>query len=124
MLLDKSRNIFKPVNAIVFFAVLYYLASSIIVYLGDYPSHQFEFIWYLSNSILIAWWVVEDKKDYNFHAPFEFGAFVFFAWVVVVPYYLWKTRGRKSIGWSILVVGYFFIPSMYWFLVENYWWVD
>lgn len=122
MLLGKSQTIIKPINVIVFFAAIYYLLSSVAVYLGGYPSYEFQLLWYISNSLFIAWWVIEDKKKQNYHAPYEFGAFVFFAWLIVVPYYLWRTRGRKSFGWSILVILYFYLPNIYWCLVESYWW--
>jgi hypothetical protein len=42
-------------------------------------------------------WAAIDRRSRSFSVPFEFDAFVFFAWVVVVPYYLLKTRGTRGL---------------------------
>ena len=122
MLLNKTNSFFQPLNAIAFFTLFYYFSASYIVYMGAYTSIEYELLSFLVISVLIAWWVHEDKKKQKYHAPYEFAAFVFFAWVLVVPYYLWRTRGVEGIKWSILVVAYFFLPYIYWFLVERFWW--
>ena len=48
-------------------------------------------------SLVVVWWVVIDRKGRRLNLPYEFDAFVFFGWIAVVPYYLYKTRGRR--GW-------------------------
>ena len=42
-------------------------------------------------------WAALDRRSRSYSVPFEFDAFVFFAWVVVVPYYLLKTRGARGL---------------------------
>ncbi len=42
-------------------------------------------------------WVVLDRRSYSLTASFEFNAFIFFAWMVFVPYYLLKTRGPRGL---------------------------
>src|ERR1700759_2054665 len=47
--------------------------------------------------LLMAIWVAHDRKAHSFAAPYEFNAFVFFAWQLAVPYYLYKTRGPRGL---------------------------
>ena len=47
--------------------------------------------------LFVARWVAVDRRSHRFDAPFEFYAFVFFAWLVVIPYYLYKTRGPRGL---------------------------
>src|ERR1700735_480260 len=39
-------------------------------------------------ALFLVRWVAVDRRSHKFSAPFEFDAFVFFAWFLVVPYYL------------------------------------
>lgn len=48
-------------------------------------------------ALFIARWAAIDRRSRSFSVPFEFDAFVFFAWVLVVPYYLLKTRGPRGL---------------------------
>lgn len=36
-------------------------------------------------------------RKQKFYGPYEFPAFVYFGWLVVLPYYLIRTRGWKGI---------------------------
>lgn len=54
-------------------------------------------LWSLAFQLILACWVRVDRQVRGFRAPFEFDAFVFFAWPIVVPYYLYKTRGRRGL---------------------------
>ena len=54
----------------------------------------------------MAMWVFADARRRQHTLPFDFGAFVFFFWPVVVPAYLFKTRGLRAfatIGWFLLL---------------------
>lgn len=115
-------SLLRPLPAVLIFSILYFCYASIAVNLGDYTSYQAEILWYLIISLMMAWWVHEDKKHNDFHAPFEFCAFVFFAWVIVLPYYLISTRGMKGLPWALGVVVYFLLPTIFWYVVERYWW--
>jgi hypothetical protein len=48
-------------------------------------------------ALFLVRWVAVDRRSHNFSVPFEFDAFVFFAWCLVVPYYLFKTRGPRGL---------------------------
>ena len=49
-------------------------------------------------ALILALWVRADKQVRGYNAPFEFEAFVFFGWPVVVPYYLYRTRGWRGLA--------------------------
>jgi hypothetical protein len=51
-------------------------------------------------SLLLIVWVRADRRLHGLNVPFEFDVFVFFAWPIFVPYYLFRTR-----GWTGLIFG-------------------
>jgi hypothetical protein len=53
--------------------------------------------WNLLFRLALCWWVWADRRSLGVPLPFEFDAFVFFAWFFAAPYYFVKTRGPK--GW-------------------------
>lgn len=65
---------------------------------GEYPAPEINFLYHFSFTLLLMWWVYVDRRIRNRAAPFEFEAFVFFAWIVVVPYYLIQTRRWRGLA--------------------------
>ena len=59
-------------------------------------------LWRTEFDLVLVWWVYVDRRRRGFSVPFEFEAFVFFAWPIVVPYYLVRTRGLRGL---VLVAG-------------------
>ncbi|MVF14957.1 hypothetical protein FT643_22785 [Ketobacter sp. MCCC 1A13808] len=59
--------------------------------------------WAFIFAILIAVWSVKEPMQKKFSASFEFSAAVYFAWPLVLPYYLYKTRGYEGL---ILFLGF------------------
>jgi len=47
--------------------------------------------------LLVATWVYFDRQGRDLRLPFEFEAFVFFAWPIALPYYLVKYRGSRGL---------------------------
>ena len=45
----------------------------------------------------IALWLLADAQRRRRQLPYDFGSFVFFAWWVLVPLYLFYTRGWRGI---------------------------
>ncbi len=41
-------------------------------------------------------WVLADAARRQRTLPYDFGSFVFFAWLLVVPLYLWSTRRWRA----------------------------
>ena len=66
------------------------------------PSRATDLLWSFQFRLILTWWVFIDRRAREFSAPFEFDAFVFFAWPFVFPYYAYRTRGSRGL---ILVAG-------------------
>ena len=54
-------------------------------------------LWGFEFQTLLSIWVRLDRRHRDLGLPFEFDAFVFFGWPVVVPYYLYRTRGKRGL---------------------------
>ena len=46
--------------------------------------------------LIMASWVASDAQKRGRHLCYDYGSFVFFAWPVVVPVYLFQTRGARA----------------------------
>jgi hypothetical protein len=57
-------------------------------------------MWAFVFGVLVAWWVYSDRRARGIGMPYEFEAFVVFLWPIVLPYYLYRTR-----GWTGLLLG-------------------
>jgi len=70
----------------------------------------------MSHSLLVAMILFSvgapDRRARAFDVPFEFDAFVFWAWPVVVPYYLYRSRGGRGLLLALSICGLYRVP--YW----------
>lgn len=75
-------------------------------------------IWTILFAVLIALWSDKDRVGRDW--PFEYGFFVYLFWPVVLPYYLFKTRGVDGLvmffGFSTLYVA----PNVMWLIGYQY----
>jgi predicted enzyme related to lactoylglutathione lyase len=108
-----ERSILLPVAglcALAVFTSLYWLFAAL---RGVQASNQSGFIWLIGFSLLVTWVVEADRTRRGYGAPFEFSAFVFFAWPLLLPWYLFSTRGRRGLVWAaaafLLFLGPFLI---------------
>jgi hypothetical protein len=69
-------------------------------YAGEDIPRQTTGLWKFFFGLLLAWWVYSDRRARQVGMPFEFEAFVVFLWPIVLPYYLYRTR-----GWGGLMLG-------------------
>jgi hypothetical protein len=65
---------------------------------------------------LLAYWVVTDARRRNRTLCYDFDTFVFFAWPILIPIYLFQTRGIRalmtllyflilwSVTWAVTVI--------------------
>lgn len=66
-------------------------------------------LWTFEFSLMVALWVSADRRVRGFRVPYEFDAFVLVAWIFVLPYYLYRTRGRPGLVlyagfWGLLIL--------------------
>lgn len=54
-------------------------------------------IWNLLFQLILCWWIQLDRRSRKLAVPFEFDAFLFFCWPVLMPYYFLRTRGARGL---------------------------
>ena len=69
-------------------------------------------LWGFEFQALLAIWVRMDRRRRNLSLPFEFDAFVFFFWPLVVPYYLYRTRGKRGVLVTAAVYALYVTPAV------------
>lgn len=61
-------------------------------------------LWPFVFAVLVAMWLEADSRGRpEIDRPFEFSYLLFFIWLPYLPYYLWRTRGRRGL---MLLVGF------------------
>jgi len=76
------------------------------------PPKATELLWSFEFQVLLSIWVRIDRRSRNVSLPFEFDAFVFFGWPLVVPYYLYRTRGMRGLIITGAVYSLFIAPPV------------
>ena len=97
MTLSLKTMIWNPLLWLAAIAALFAVDAAVLQYSGEEISRSSQRVWGFAFGLLLAWWVIRDMRARSAPAPYEFGAFVLFAWPLVVPYYLYRTRGRKGL---------------------------
>jgi hypothetical protein len=64
---------------------------------------------------VVGLWLLADARQRHRSLPYDFGSFVFFAWMLVVPIYLFSTRGWRA----FVTLGYFALLYLAAALVGN-----
>ncbi len=89
-------RLINPPNSMALLTVIYTANGAIATYFGEYTPGASDLLWNFGLSFILACWVYCDRRQRGFPVPFEFEAFVFFAWPLVVPYYLFSTRDWRA----------------------------
>jgi hypothetical protein len=66
-------------------------------YYGIYYATRIDTVWIYGFPVCIAWWVHKDRFYIKKDAPYEYLAFMYFAWILLLPWYLIKSRGWKGV---------------------------
>lgn len=75
-------------------------------------SETLQVLWAFFFALLVAMWCTKDPRRHEFEPPFEFAAFVYFFWPLVLPYYLYTTRGIEGIVTFIGFIGIYSAPFL------------
>jgi hypothetical protein len=95
--------------------VLVVLASAISAFAvarGSEISRGAGYLWYVAFSYVVALAVEADRKSRHLSAPFEYAAFVLFAWPLIVPYYLYQIIGWRGILLGFGLVAFSAVPDL------------
>lgn len=69
-------------------------------------------LWHFTFSYAVALWVEFDRRSRNIFAPFEYSAFMFFAWPILAPCYLYQSRRWRGLALGIGLVLFSSIPDL------------
>jgi hypothetical protein len=86
--------------------------SILVVHGSSLRPQATEVLWTFEFRTLLAIWVRMDRNNRSLSLPFEFDAFVFFAWPVAVPYYLYRIRGWRGLFLSAAIYGLYVTPEV------------
>ena len=62
--------------------------------------------------LMVGYWVIVDARAQRYHPSFDFGAFLFFAWPLVLPYYLYRTRGARGLLFGAAILALAVVPEV------------
>lgn len=71
--------------------------------------------------IAVILWLQKDARRTGVGAVQDLGLFLWFAWPALIPWYVWRTRGRR--GWPLMVGLLTCVVSAYAVAVIVYWFV-
>jgi hypothetical protein len=64
---------------------------------GIEPSPAFDLLYWVACLWVVGWWMRQDSRRRGVGWVFDMGFYLFIAWPLVLPYYLFKTRGARAI---------------------------
>jgi hypothetical protein len=94
-----TRLLAKPLLPLLALTLIYSVGLITLALRGVAPSEGLGLLWRLSFSLFTVYWIRADRVTRGMREPFfEFDAFVFFGYPLVVPYYLFRTRGIAGLA--------------------------
>ena len=70
-------------------------------------SPAFRVLYYVGVAWALSWWVLLDSRAKKIPTSIDHGWFVFYAWPVIVPYHIIRTRGFRGCGLILALIGTF-----------------
>jgi hypothetical protein len=101
----------KPIVFLIALAAIYATGLSIVAAHAIIPkSEKTQTLWTIFFALILTWWLYADRHVRRFNVPYDFETFAFFAWPVVVPYYLYRTRGVRGLLLGLGIGGLYLVP--------------
>ena len=98
---------------LIILTAIYAIGLSVLAFHGySMRPESTSLLWGFEFQTLLSIWVRMDRRHRNLSLPFEFDAFVFFGWPVVVPYYLYRTRGKRGLAVTAAVYTLYVAPEV------------
>jgi hypothetical protein len=94
---DKKRLYYRCLPIIIIGFVIFFQSVQGVYAANDMtPPGAFEFLSYLGLFWLVGDWFSRDSKEYKVKWAYDMGFFLYVAWPILIPWYLFKTRGLSS----------------------------
>jgi hypothetical protein len=107
----RALSISKSLIPLVALTAIFALELSVLAAHRASVPQATELLWSFEFSLILTWWVQVDRRARGFSVPYEFEVFVFFGWPVVVPYYLYRSRGRRGLLLGAGICGLYVAPA-------------
>jgi hypothetical protein len=101
-----------PIAAMVLLVSVGAVGHAYAVFRGADISRGSGQLWYFCFSYCVAWWVDIDRRARGISTPFEYSAFMFFAWPLLVPYYLFKCSRWKGLALGLGLILLSYVPNV------------
>jgi hypothetical protein len=62
--------------------------------------------------LVVAWWVTADARKRGRRLCYDYDSFIYFAWPVVVPVYLFQTRGVRAFLTLLCFAGLWLVATL------------
>jgi hypothetical protein len=86
---------------------VYHLGMGVYYGVGLEPSPVFDFLYSSAFICGIVWWLRADGQKYQVRFVYCLGVLVGIAWPILIPYHLFKTRGRRGFIPLLIFIGIF-----------------
>lgn len=126
--MSKRTKRLAPTTKVLFLFVFLtqFLATMYAAWQLETPA-TFEILYAIAFLWLVWWWLVTDCKTTRVTWPIDLGMFLGIGWFLILPYYLFKTRGVKAmIGIAsfigILIAGWLsaaIIIVVFWYSISD-----
>jgi hypothetical protein len=93
----------SPKALLYIFVVLTQLATGSYLASGLEPPGFFTFAYGLAFLWIVGWWLRTDSRERGIGWVFDMGLFLYIAWPLVIPYYLFKSRGARGL---LVILGF------------------
>lgn len=100
------------ISAMIVLVLLAAVIGAFAIARGSEISRGAGYLWYATFSYVVTLAVEADRKSRHLSAPFEYAAFVFVAWPLVVPYYLYQIKGWGGIFLGLGLVVFSCVPDL------------
>jgi hypothetical protein len=86
---------------------VYHFGTGIYYGGGWEPSPVFDFLYSSAFICGVVWWLRADAREYQVSSVYCPGVLVGLGWPILIPYHLFKTRGRKGFIPFVAFIGTF-----------------
>lgn len=103
---NKLRSLFSaPVVALCLYVFFVNILNVVYIVHEFQPSAIFEILSMIAFWLILCWWLREDSKKFGVGWFLDIGFFIYIAWIIIIPYYLFKTRGFRGFITILLFLG-------------------
>lgn len=95
----------SPAALLCIFLVITQIISGIYLSRGIEPPPAYTLLHTLGFLWVIGWWLQKDSRKHGVKWVFDMGLFLYIAWPLIMPIYLFKMRGVKALLTILAFVG-------------------